>query len=212
MTNQSISTSAFAARVDDLMALSRVVNKFIEVKRATMRGDRHETDGEHTLHLQYISVAYAAKYHPDLDIGKVCLYGLVHDFVEVYAGDVNSLNATPAMLARKEASEKAAFATLEVELGDRWPQFVGYIEEYESLATKEARFVKCFDKCDPSFTHYENAGSALRKMGVVDRDEFHVLCAAVKERMSNYAHEFPDVLAVRKELLQRVADATYTPV
>ena len=212
MTNQNINASSVANRVDDLMALSHVVNKFIDVKRATMRGDRHETDGEHTLHLQYVSVAYAAKYHPDLDIGKVSLYGLVHDFVEVYAGDVNSLNATPDMLARKTISERAAFDRLEVELGDQWPQFVSHIEEYESLATKEARFVKCFDKCDPSFTHYENAGSALLKMGVVDREEFHVLCAAVRERMSNYAHEFPDVMAVREELLQRVADATYTPV
>lgn len=205
-----VSTS-IESRVDDLLALSDVVNKFIGVKRATIRQNRPETDGEHTVHLQFLAVAYAARYHPELDIGKVALYALVHDFVEVYAGDVNSLNATPEVLAQKALTEAVAFERLRQELGEAWPELIEAVERYESLADPEACFVKGFDKCDPSFTHYDNGGEALRRMGIQTRQEFEGMSAEVRQRMA-YAEAFPDVLAVREELLDRVATTAYTTV
>ena len=43
---------------DELMALAHIVDRFMDVPRATMRHDRAETDGEHTLRLQFIAVSY----------------------------------------------------------------------------------------------------------------------------------------------------------
>lgn len=211
MTNQSIEYGSpeVKNRADDLLALSGVVNKFIDVKRATIRHGRAETDGEHTLHLQFLAVAYAARYHPELDIGKVALYALVHDFVEVYAGDVNSLSATAEVLAQKALTEAVALQRLERELGEAWPELLEAVHRYETLADPEARFVKTFDKCDPSFTHQANAGAALHRMGITTREELEAMGEEVRIRMKEYADEFPDVVAVREELLQRVANVTY---
>jgi 5'-deoxynucleotidase YfbR-like HD superfamily hydrolase len=178
-------------RTDHLMKLSGVVNKFMDVKRATLRQGAPETDGEHTLHLQFIAVAYAAQYHANLNVGKVSLYSLVHDFVEVYAGDVNSLQA---------------------ELGDTWPDFIELIRLYEELEEPEARFVKSFDKLDPSFSHYSNGGDALMRMGVITREEYNDLCQRVYERIIKYADEFPDVIAIRQELIERIARVAYPTV
>ncbi|HEU5122195.1 MAG TPA: HD domain-containing protein [Candidatus Saccharimonadales bacterium] len=135
MTNRSIEhyNPPIEARTDDLLILSRVVNRFMEVKRVTVREGRFETDGEHTLHLQFLAVAYAARYHPELDLGKVGLYGLVHDFIEAYAGDVNSLKATAEDIARKALVEKVALNRLENELGEAWPDFISLIKRYEEL-------------------------------------------------------------------------------
>lgn len=216
MTSRNINSRAAATSIEvvanELMALARIVDRFMDVPRATMRHDRAETDGEHTLRLQFIAVSYAARFHPELDLGKVSLYALVHDFVEVYAGDVNSLKATSDAIAKKAQTEKAAFEQLEHELGDLWPDLIGLLKRYEELEDSEARFVKCLDKCDPSFTHYANGGRALMNMGLIDYDEFTELCERVRVRMMTYAHEFPDVMELREELISRVAQTAYTPV
>ncbi|MFI5212353.1 MAG: HD domain-containing protein [Candidatus Saccharimonadales bacterium] len=212
MTNPNISPETIAARTEDLMLLSGIVYQFIDTKRATQRHNRPETDGEHTLHLQYLAVSYAAKYHPELAIGKVSLYCLVHDFVEVYAQDVNSLIASPEELAQKALREELAFRRLESELGQVWPQLINTVQSYELLSEPEARYVKCFDKCDPSFSHFSNRGTALRRMGVTSREVFDGHCEEVRLRMEPYAAEFPDVVAIRQELLQRVSAVTYSTV
>lgn len=207
MTSQSINT--IEHRVNQLMSLSSLVGRFIDVNRATMRGDRHETDGEHTVHLQFIAVSYAARYHPRLDLGKVSLYALVHDFIEVYANDINSFTASPEVLAVKQANEEAALQQLRLELGTSWPHLIEWIERYESLWEPEARFVKSFDKCDPSFSHYFDAGRALCKMGVKSSGQFIALTTKARPSIEVYAKEFPDVLQVREELIKRIAKVAY---
>lgn len=211
-TREELSDTPVEMLADELMSLAQLVDRFMDVPRATMRHDRAETDGEHTLRLQFTAISYAARFHPELDLGKVTLFGLVHDFVEVYAGDVNSLKATADVIAKKTLTEGLAFERLERELAEAWPGLISLIKSYEELESPEARFVKCFDKCDPSFTHHANGGQALLKMGLIDHDEFMEMCERVRLRMSEYAHEFPDVMELRQELLGRVARVTYTAV
>ena len=210
MTNQSINT--IEHRVNELMSLSSLVGRFIDVNRATMRGNRHETDGEHTVHLQFIAVSYAARYHPRLDLGKISLYALVHDFIEVYASDVNTFTASPQALAVKRTDEEAALQRLRLELGASWPHLIEWIERYESLCEPEARFVRSFDKCDPSFSHYFDAGRALCKMGVKSSDKFITLTTKARPSIEVYAKEFPDVLQIREELIKRIAEVAYPTV
>ncbi len=211
MTNLSIepSASSFEQRASDLITFSQVVNQFMNVPRATLREGRPETDGEHTLHLQFLAVAYAQEYHVELDVGKVSLYALIHDFIEVYAGDVNSLQATPEEISTKALTEKLAFNRLSRELGATWPRFLELIERYETLEEPEARFVKCFDKCDPGFSHIAGNGVALKKLGVLSADELDRYYGYVTARMQVYADEFPDVMALRDELHERTKQVTY---
>lgn len=194
---------SIAKRVDDLMLLSEIVNQFMAVSRSGIMDGRYETDGEHTLRLQFVAVAYAQRYHPELDSTRVGLYALVHDFVEVYAGDVNSLQADEAQMAAKAEAEQAALQQLDVELGDSWPDLIQLIRDYESLESIEARFVKCFDKCDPVISHIQNRGEALARIGVTDVSEFATLYGKTTHRMKAYSQEFPDVVAIRDELHER---------
>lgn len=214
MMNQNINSSQppIPERVDSLFALSSVVNRFIDIKRATIRQGRPETDGEHTLHLQSLAVAYAAEYHPHLELGKVALYAPVHDFIEVYAGDVNSLRATSEEMAMKALREKVALKQLTAELGSIWPTFMQLIERYELLEDVEARFIKTFDKCDPGFSHLESRGRALLELGITTLQEYRELTEVVTHRMLEYAGEFSDVLALRDELQSRIAASVYRDV
>lgn len=214
MTNRNISETApsIERRVDDIMQVAGVIEKFMDIKRATTRHGREETDGEHTLRLQFIAVAYAAQYHPELDVGKVAQYALVHDLIEVYAGDVNSLTASAEAIGRKALIEKLALDRLADELSDTWPYLIDLVLQYEELADSEARFVKCFDKCDPSLSHCNDGGRALLKMGVLSNEQFAELHTKARVRIEEYGYEFPDVMQIREELVGRVANITFPTV
>ena len=214
MTNQNTNRyePSIERRLDDIVSFTAVIEKFMDVKRATMRHGRPETDGEHTLRLQFIAVAYAARYHSELDIGKVSQYALVHDLVEVYAGDVNSLTASPEEISVKALTERAALDRLVEELGESWPYLINVLVEYEELADAEARFVKCFDKCDPSLSHCADGGEALLKMGVVTNEQFFAMHERSRARLAEFEDEFPDVLEIREKLVARVADTTFPVV
>src|SRR3990167_1202516 len=144
--------------VNDLFILSDIVYAFMNIQRRSVIEGRRETDAEHTLHLQFLAVAYAARYRQNLDIGKVALYAMVHDLVEVYAGDTPTLNASADAMIAKEILEAEALLRLKEELGGKWNFIVELLDSYELLADDESRFVRTFDKCDPAFTHYKNRG------------------------------------------------------
>lgn len=200
------------SKVDDLFTLSDIVRLFMVVKRSTLIDDRRETDGEHTLHLQFLAVAYAAKYKPDLDIGKVALYCMVHDLVEVYAGDTPTLMASKNEMSTKEALESAALERLKKELGDTWEFIVQLLVEYESLNDDESRYVRTFDKCDPGFSHYNNKGKSLASLGVNTLDKFRKANDSTRKRMAAYASKHGDVMDVREELQKRIATKVYPDV
>lgn len=207
MTKQNISR-----RVDTLMGLSTIVRSFMAIKRATIVDGRYESDGEHTLHLQFLAVSYAARYHPSLDVGLVSLYALVHDFVEVYAKDTPTLLADADALKQKVHREEQALLRLQGELGADWSYFIKLVTDYELLLDPEARFVRCFDKCDPVFSHFHNRGEALRKLGIYDEATYRAANEVVKKRILRYSGEFEDVLLLREELEDRVVKTAYPAV
>ena len=71
--------------VNDLFILSDIVYAFMNIQRRSVIEGRRETDGEHTLHLQFLAVAYAARYRQNLDIGKVALF-LASDMASYITG------------------------------------------------------------------------------------------------------------------------------
>jgi 5'-deoxynucleotidase YfbR-like HD superfamily hydrolase len=198
--------------VNDLFILSDIVYAFMNIQRRSVIEGRRETDGEHTLHLQFLAVAYAARYHQELDIGRVALYAMVHDLVEVYAGDTPTLNASVDAMIAKETLEAKALLRLKRELGGKWNFIVELLDDYELLVDDESRFVRTFDKCDPAFTHYKNRGEVLRDLGINTIDKFQIANNKTKLRMAPYAEKFDDVVAVREELQERIAEVAYSDV
>jgi putative hydrolases of HD superfamily len=198
--------------VDDLFTLSDIVYIFMNIQRKTVIHGRRETDGEHTLHLQFLAVAYASRYHPNLDIGKVALYSMIHDLVEVYAGDTPTLTASAEEMIAKVELEANALARLKGELDGKWDFIIKLLEDYELLTDDESCYVRTFDKCDPAFTHYRNRGEVLRELGIDTIDKFQSANHATEQRMTSYSGNYSDVIVVREELQSRVAEVAYPDV
>jgi 5'-deoxynucleotidase YfbR-like HD superfamily hydrolase len=196
-------------RIDTLSKLSDLYSAFMRVERATYRDGRPETDGEHTLHVMFLAVAYTAQYHPEFDPGEVALLVMIHDLDEVYAGDVNSLTADEADMYQKEENERQDRERLRLELQDA-PFLVDLLERYWAQQEPIVQYVRAFEKFDPSFAHQRDSGAAIRAMGITTKEHYHELDVGATDRMAGYA--ISDVVGIRRLLGQRVANAVFDTV
>src|ERR1041384_7563187 len=102
---------------DQLLVLGDLTVKFADIHRATLYLDGHyENDAEHSFHLALSAVEIAANYHPELDVGLVSQFSIVHDLPEIYAGDSPSFKRTKEAEVQKEIAEAAALERLLKEL------------------------------------------------------------------------------------------------
>lgn len=110
---------------------------------------RKETDAEHAWSIAIVACSIAPLVDEDLDIGKIAQLAIVHDLVEIYAGDV-SIWGTKEELAQKEEREKESFRKITQKFST-FPWLINSIEEYENKASAEAKFVYAVDKLVPFF-------------------------------------------------------------
>lgn len=191
---------------DQSTGLEELANDYSDVLRATKNAAyEHETDASHVVHLASLALPYASQYHPDLSQGKIALYCLVHDILEGYVGDVATLGISEEGLKIKQDNEAQALTQLESEHGEKWPGLVSVVHDYENLINDEAKYVKTFDKLDPSFTHFSNEGvQLLEYFKYTVPEAFMADANTVKGRMGHYATSFPNVMQDRQTLLDRV--------
>ena len=109
---------------------------------------RNENDTEHSYNLSMAAWLIIAEDELPLDVDLVIKYALVHDLVEVYAGDTFALDDEQIQV--KAAKEHAALQRLK---GNKLTaDIAGLIEQYESLDDEESRFVYALDKLMAAFT------------------------------------------------------------
>lgn len=132
---------------DNIFDLIKLLVDFQNVERGvTVPGTpRKENDTEHSFNLAITAWVIIEKDKLPLDLNKVLRYALVHDLVEVYAGDSFALDAN--LTATKEAREQEALAKLRSDYVTK--ELAVSIDEYEGLS-EEAKFVYALDKLMPA--------------------------------------------------------------
>lgn len=106
--------------------------------------EQTENDAEHSWSLAVLACSLAPYIDKTLDIGLVAQFSLVHDLVELYAGDI-SVWAHSSELSQKDNKEIDAFEVIKTRFG-HFTWLIETIEAYERLDTNEARYVKAMDK------------------------------------------------------------------
>lgn len=129
--------------------------------------DRRENDAEHSWHLALMVLVLAEYADEPIDVARTLALVVVHDLVEVYAGD--SFLYDPAACADQEERERRAadrlFALLPADQADR---LRALWDEFELRATPEARFAKAMDRLQPLLLNYHNRGGTWKTPGVTD--------------------------------------------
>lgn len=134
---------------DDLVTLyKKLLVPFMTIRRDMpfpTEAQRAETDGEHAFTLSMVALSLQEKLGLNLDQGKIAKYALVHDLVEVHAGDV-SVKAAESDHEAKEEREKEALKVIEKDFGASFPWIHQTIEAYELRKDDESKFVYITDK------------------------------------------------------------------
>lgn len=144
--------------VDDFTQIAALALRLGEGQRATRHpdGTTPESDTTHTVMLALC--ALRANDVLGLDAARLLTMALVHDLVEAYAGNTNTLNGLDPAAKQEKEREADAFRQIEQDV----PWLASLVAEYEAQATPEARAVRYLDKVMPKLTHALNGGAALR--------------------------------------------------
>lgn len=177
------------------LVLSRIALAFGRVERVTKHEDgvRPETDTDHTVMLGLIACELAPS---NLNRATIASFALVHDLVEVYAGDTPTLLLPAQEAAAKAAREESAKKRLIADLGEgSW--IASLLEIYEQQQVPEARFVRLLDKVLPKLTHAFNECAAAR--AITDEAGFLYAHRRQFQQLQSEYPEFPDALQLLQD-------------
>jgi putative hydrolase of HD superfamily len=152
-----------AKQVDFILEIDRLKN----VIRRTALTDqsRRENSAEHSWHLAVMALLLHEYADGEVDIQKVVRLLLVHDLVEIDAGDTFCYDeaGNVGRADRERAAAERLFSILPDEQGE---QFRALWEEFESRNTSEARFAAALDRMQPLLSNLATQGYSWQKYGV----------------------------------------------
>lgn len=194
-----------------LIEIGKLVFAFAKVKRVTLHedGETAESDTDHTVMLSMCACALAEKLYPNLDLGKVAQFAIVHDLVEAYAGDTDTFNLSDSGKQEKEEREEKAFQRIKEEFETVYPWLPATIERYESLETDEAQFVKMVDKIMTKLTHRINDGAHLKKTGKTKEETMRHYGKQAMALGDKYGKKFPEVIDILTQLTDDIIKEVY---
>ncbi len=147
-----------------LLELQKLLLSFSQVDRKVHRkhSDKYiyENDTEHSYNLA-MSAWYLAQQFPELNVDLVIKYALVHDLVEIHAGDTYVYGSQQELASKVEREAKAA-EKLKGEWSD-FPAMNTLIHSYEGKADPESLFVYALDKIMPIMLIYIHDGYTWKK-------------------------------------------------
>lgn len=173
-------------RLDSQFLFTAEIDKMTSVLRRTLLLDlsRRENDAEHSWHIAVMAMLFSEYAAEPVDIGRVVQMCVVHDLVEVYAGDTFAYDA--AGNADKEAREKAAADQLFGMLPKEQGRMIRSLwEEFDAMESADAKYAACMDRLQP-FLHNTLTGGHTWVEGGTDR-------AAVEKRMAIIKEFMPQV-------------------
>ena len=127
--------------------------------------DRKENDAEHSWHLALMTFLLAEYANYQVDVTKVMKMVLIHDVVEIDAGDTYCYDAE-GNKSKAEREEKAARRIFGMHPEDQYNEFYELWREFEDSHTKEARFAAVLDRLQPLLLNYTRKGISWQEHGI----------------------------------------------
>lgn len=139
--------------------------KFIGRQTYLSDGERKENDAEHAWHLALMTILLSEYANEEIDVLKTVTMVLIHDVVEIDAGDTYAYDEVgkQTQRAREEAASRRLFGLLPEDQGEKlrllW-------EEFEAQETPEAKFARTMDNLQPMMLNAASDGKAWVEHGV----------------------------------------------
>ncbi|HEX9996833.1 MAG TPA: HD domain-containing protein [Abditibacterium sp.] len=155
-----------SARLQSQIQFLLEADRLKSIARRTYLGDesRRENSAEHSWHLA-LGILLLREYSGDLDVFRALQMAILHDLVEIDAGDTFVYDDANMELktARERVAAERIFGLLPA---DQNAQFRAVWEEFERGESAEAKFALAIDRLCPILMNYATAGRAWNEHGV----------------------------------------------
>jgi putative hydrolases of HD superfamily len=143
--------------MDNLVKFVAFTLNFQKIKRVVLiREEEYENDAEHSYQLALVAMYLIDKEKLPLNLTKVLCFALIHDLVEVYAGDTYVFGKESY---KETKQQREAEALLQIQ--KEFPEFTSFsdlVHSYEKHDSEEAKFVYALDKILPVIIIYLDEG------------------------------------------------------
>ena len=136
--------------------------KFIGRQTYLTDGVRKENDAEHAWHMAIMTVLLAGYANEKIDVLKTVTMLLIHDIVEIDAGDTYAYDAEnlKTQKAREDAAKERIFSLLPDEQKE---ELIALFDEFEAFETPESKFAHAMDNLQPLMLNNSNGGADWRE-------------------------------------------------
>ena len=143
------------------------IDKLKTIYRQSLITDksRYENDAEHSWHLAIMAFLLAEHVEEEVDILKVIKMVLMHDLVEIDAGDTYCYDDT-AKLDKREREENCAKRIFEMLPKEQCQMMDDLWEEFELMETPEAKYAAALDRLQPVLLNYTADGKSWKDHGI----------------------------------------------
>lgn len=119
---------------------------------------RNENDAEHAWHMAIMAYVLREYSNEKIDVAKVMLMCLIHDIVEIDAGDTYAYDAEKlkTQTAREDAAKERIFSLLPDEQKE---ELIALFDEFEAFETPESKFAHAMDNLQPLMLNNSNGGA-----------------------------------------------------
>ncbi|PLW77354.1 HD domain-containing protein [Cohaesibacter celericrescens] len=154
-------------RLSDQLRFVLEIDKLKTIIRQTPLLDisRRENDAEHSWHLAMMAMMLAEYAAPDVRLERVLRMVLIHDIVEIDAGDTFLYDAT-AEAGQEEREQKAADRLFGLLPKEQAVEFRSLWDEFEAHQSPDARFARTMDRMQPFLHNVFTGGHSWKHHGV----------------------------------------------
>jgi putative hydrolase of HD superfamily len=181
LVQQNPLPAALPNRLADQLAFIIEVDRLKTVLRASplAAAERRENDAEHSWHLALMVMLLSDYSDERIDVGHTMRLVVIHDLVEIYAGDTPLYDTAAAadQQQREEAAADRLFRLLPVDQA-QWVRALW--DEFEARRTPEARFAKAIDRLEPILLNWMAKGGTWDWPGVT-ADVVRARTAGIKD-------------------------------
>lgn len=151
-------------RLQKQMEFILEVDKVKQIVRQTYLtdGSRKENDAEHSWHLALMAVLLKEYANEEVNLEKVIPMVLIHDLVEIDAGDTYAYDQA-GLKTQRERETKAADRIFGMLPEDQGTKFRDLWEEFEAYETAEAKFAHVLDNCQPLILNDASGGKSWQE-------------------------------------------------
>lgn len=139
--------------------------KHVLRRNTLVDGSRRENSAEHSWHISMLAIVLAEHADEPVDVLHVVKLLLVHDLVEIDAGDTFCYDEE-AKLDKEEREIAAADRLFALLPGEQARQFRALWDEYEAADTAEAKFAHALDRLQPLLLNYHSGGGTWQEYDI----------------------------------------------